>query len=245
MVAKPYSSLNTCGPAGSCRARRFAAWPGTHCSCTGCPACTRRRIPAGTGRSRRCHSSSQCGVKVTLVRLWQAGPGRKGIRLKNGPSMTVMPVVFQAFVHGAQNDLALFVLNAERRQTKHGMYVVDARIGRVEQVGRFGGDAPRLHAPHTADLLDGRRPVSVQYRNVGQCGELLQKPALEYLRIVGVLGGQERAVAEARVEVALGRNVVAADACRRAEPAEFRRVRPGEVRTGGVDLVKLGVQAEP
>ncbi len=86
--------------------------------------------------------------------------------------------------------------------------------------------------------------MAVQYLNVGQCGELLQKPALEYLRIVGVLGGQERAVAEARVEVSLGRNVVAADACRRAEPAEFRRVRPGKVRAGGVDLVKLGVQAE-
>ena len=124
------------------------------------------------------------------------------------------------------------------------MYVVDARIGRVEQAGRFGGDVPRLHAPRAVDLLDGRRLVAVQYLNVVQCGELLQKPALEYLRIVGVLGGQERAVAEARVEVALGRNVVAADACRRAEPAEFRRVRPGEVRTGGVDLVKLGVQAE-
>ena len=87
---------------------------------------------------------------------------------------------------------------------------VDARIGRVEQVGRFGGDVSRLHAPRAADLLDGRRLVAVQYLNVGQCGELLQKPALEYLRIVGVLGGQERAVAEARVEVALGRNVAAA-----------------------------------
>ena len=173
----------------------------------------------------------------------QAGPA-EGHQTEKRPVHDCDAGVFQAFVHSAQNDLALFVLNAERRQAEHGVYVVDARIGRVEQVGRFGGDVPRLHAPRAADLLDGRRLVAVQYLNVGQCGELLQKPALEYLRIVGVLGGQERAVAEARVEVALGRNVVAADACRRAEPAEFRRVRPGEVRTGGVDLVKLGVQAE-
>ena len=142
----------------------------------------------------------------------QAGPA-EGHQAKKRPVHDRDAGVFQAFVHGAQNDLALFVLNAERRQTEHGVYVVDTRIGRVEQVGRFGGDVPRLHAPHTADLLDGRRLVAVQYLNVGQCGELLQKPALEYLRIVGVLGGQERAVAEARVEVALGRNVVAADAC--------------------------------
>ena len=173
----------------------------------------------------------------------QAGPA-EGHQAKKRPVHDRDAGVFQAFVHGAQNDLALFVLNAERRQAEHGVYVVDARIGCVEQVGRFGGDVSRLHAPRAADLLDGRRLVAVQYRNVGQYGELLQKPALEYLRIVGVLGGQERAVAEARVEVALGRNVVAADACRRAEPAEFRRVRPGEVRTGGVDLVKLSVQAE-
>ena len=173
----------------------------------------------------------------------QAGPA-EGHQAEKRPVHDRDAGVFQAFVHSTQNDLALFVLNAERRQAEHGVYVVDARIGRVEQVGRFGGDVPRLHAPRAADLLDGRRLVAVQYFNVGQCGELLQKPALEYLRIVGVLGGQERAVAETRVEVALGRNVVAADACRRAEPAEFRRVRPGEVRTGGVDLVKLGVQAE-
>ena len=42
-------------------ARHWRAWPGTRCNCTGRPACTPRRTPAGRGRSPRCRSWSRGG----------------------------------------------------------------------------------------------------------------------------------------------------------------------------------------
>ena len=62
--------------------------------------------------------------------------------------------------------------------------------------------------------------------------------------VVGVLGGQKRAVAQAGVEVLFRRHVIAADARRPAEAPELGGVGPGKVGAGGVDLVKVGAQAE-
>ena len=86
--------------------------------------------------------------------------------------------------------------------------------------------------------------MAVQDFDIRQGGQLLQEPALEHLGVVGVFFRQECAVAKAGVEVPLGRNVVTADARRRAETAEFGGVRPGKVGAGGVDLVEPRVQAE-
>ena len=67
---------------------------------------------------------------------------------------------------------------------------------------------------------------------------------LQDLGVVGVLGGQERPVTLAGVEVFVRGHVVAADMGGGAEFAELLGVGPGEVGTGGVDLVKLGKQTE-
>lgn len=130
------------------------------------------------------------------------------------------------FVNSTQNDLAFFVLNAEGRQPQHGMDVVDARVGRVEQVGRLGRVLPCYDPPHAAGLLDAVRFAAVEDLDIGQRRQLLQKPALKHLRIVGVLGRQEGAVTQAGVKVFFRRYIVTAYLSRCAEPAELRRVRP-------------------
>ena len=152
--------------------------------------------------------------------------------------------IFQPFIHRAKDDLTLFILDLEGRQPQQGMRIVDPRIGGVEQIGRLGGDLPRRHPPGRTGPLDAFRLVAVHYLHIGQLGQLFEEPFFQYLGVVGVLRRQEGTVAEAGVEILGGRHIIAADARRRTEPPELRRVGPRKVGAGGVDLVEFGVQAE-
>ena len=152
--------------------------------------------------------------------------------------------IFQPFIHRAEDDLTLFVLDLEGGQSQQGVHIVDPGIGGVEQIGCLGGDLPCRHPPGRTDPLDALRLMVVHYLHIGQLSQLFEEPLFQHLGVVGVLRRQEGPVAEAWVEILGGRHVVAADARRGTEPAELRRVGPGKVSAGGVDLVELGVQAE-
>ena len=172
-------------------------------------------------------------------------------RLPEGHQTEERPVhhgdagVFQPFIHRAEDDLTLFILDLEGRQSQQGVHIVDPRIGGVEQVGRLGGDLPCRHPPGSTDTFDPFRLVVVHYLHIGQLRQLFEEPLFQYLGVVGVFRRQEGTVAEAGVEILGGCHIVAADTRHGTEPPELRRVGPGKVGAGGVDLVELGVQAKP